>query len=194
MNSSISSLSLFEIPYIKNAKVVKTETKPFSHKIVYNYTQTLSSENEPYSLETVPLIREHMDTYLFYIRLRSTTASTEYPSFQNTFQQQESFSIQTYRRTINPIILQIPIKEVFFAFLNRVEEYNLALENPKYSPTALEELERYIHNFEIDDIERIITTQNKPSSLVTRRYTTNTKLPISLFQRYNIKRTNNTSN
>ena len=29
MNSSISSPSPFEIPYIKNAKVVKTEIKPF---------------------------------------------------------------------------------------------------------------------------------------------------------------------
>ena len=43
-----------------------------------------------------------------------------------------------------------------------MKEYNLALENPRYSPNALEELERYIHNFEVKDIERIITTQNNP--------------------------------
>ena len=98
---------------------------------MYNYTQPLSFENEPYSLETIPLIRDHLDTCLFYIRYRSTTASTEYPSFQITFPQQETSSIQTYRRTINPIILQIPIKEVFYALLNRIKEYNLALENPR---------------------------------------------------------------
>ena len=141
MNSSISSLSSFEITYIKNAIVIKNEIKPFLYNIVYNYTQPLSFENEPYSLETIPLIREHLDTYLFYIRHRSTTVSTEYPSFQITFPQQETSSIQTYRRTINPINLQIPIKEVFYAFLNRVKEHNIALENPKYSPNALEELE-----------------------------------------------------
>ena len=56
MNSSMSSLSPFEIPYNKNAKVVKTEIKPFLHNIVYNYTQPLSFENEPYSLETIPTI------------------------------------------------------------------------------------------------------------------------------------------
>ena len=95
MNSSISSPSLSEIPHIKNTKVVKTETKPFLHNIVYNYTQPLSFENEPYSLETIPLIREHLDTYLFYIRQRSTTASTEYLSFQINFPQQETSSIQT---------------------------------------------------------------------------------------------------
>ena len=162
MNSSISSPSPFEITYIKNAKVIKTEIKPFLHNIVYNYTQPLSFENKPYSLETIPLIREHLDTYLFYIRHRSTTVSTDYPSFQITFPQQETSSIQTYRRTIYPINLQIPIKVVFYAFLNRIKEHNLALENPKYSPNALEELERYIPNFEVDDIERIVTTQNNP--------------------------------
>ena len=85
MKSSMSSASPFEIPHIINAKVVKTEIKPFLHNIVYNYTKPLSFEIEPYSLETIPLIREHMDTYLLYIRHRSTTASTECPSFQITF-------------------------------------------------------------------------------------------------------------
>ena len=160
MNSSISFPSPFEITYIKNAKVIKTEMKPFLHNIVYNYTQQLSFENEPYSLETIPLIREHLDTYLFYIRHRSTTASTEYPSFQITLPQQETSS--PYRRTINPINLQIPIKQVFYAFLNRVKEYKLTLENPQYSPNALDELERYIPNFEVDDIERLIIFQNNP--------------------------------
>ena len=163
MNCSISSPSPFEINYNKNAKVIKTEIKPFLHYIVYNYTQPLSFENEPYSLETIPLIRENLDTYLFYIRYRSTTVSTDYPSFQITFPQQENSSIQTYRRTINPINLQFfSNKDVFYAFLNRVQEHNLALENPKHSPNALEELERYIPNFEVEDIERIVTTQNNP--------------------------------
>ena len=48
MNSSMSSPSLFEIPQIKNAKVVKTEIKPYLHNIVYNYAQPLSFEIEPY--------------------------------------------------------------------------------------------------------------------------------------------------
>ena len=122
MNSSIPSPSPFEIPYIKNAKVVKTEMKHSLHNIVYNHTQPLPFEKEPYSLETIPLIRENVEIYLFHIRHRSTTASKEYPSFQITFPKQETSSIQTYRRTMNPINLQIPIKEVFYAFLNRVKE------------------------------------------------------------------------
>ena len=103
-----------------------------------------------------------MDTYLFYIRHRSTTASTEYPFFQITFAQQETSSIQTYRRTINPINLQISIQEVFHAFLNKVKKYNLALENPKYSPKALEEVGQYIQYFEVEYMERLVTSQNNP--------------------------------
>ena len=103
-----------------------------------------------------------MDLYLFYIRHRSTTASTEYSSFPITFPQQETSSIRTYRRTINPINLQIPIQEVFYAFLNEVKHFNLTLESPKYSPSALEELDQYIHKFEVEDIERLVSTQNNP--------------------------------
>ena len=162
MKSSKSSPSPFEIPNIKNSKVIKTEIKPFLHNIVSIYTKPLSFGNEPYKLETIPLIREHLDTYLFYIRHRSTTVSTENPSFQITFPQQETSSTQTNRRTINPINLQIHIKDVFYAFLNQVKEFNLALGNPKYSPNALQELEQCIHNFEVEGFERIVTTQDNP--------------------------------
>ena len=51
MKSLKPSPSNFEIPNIKNAKVVKTERKPFLNNIVYNYTKPLSFENEHDSLE-----------------------------------------------------------------------------------------------------------------------------------------------
>ena len=121
MKSSKPSPSPFEIPNIKNAKVVKTEVKPFLYNIVYNYTKPLSFEKEPYSLETMPLIGKHLDTYLFYIRHRSTTISTEHPAFQIAFPQQETSSTQTYRRTINPINLQVHNKDDIYAFLNQVK-------------------------------------------------------------------------
>ena len=162
MNSSKPSPSPFKIPNIKNAKAVKTEIKPFLNNYVYNYTKPLSFENEPYSLETIPLIREHLDAYLFYIGHRSTTISREYPAFQITFPQQETSSTPTYRRTINPINLQVHIKDVFYAFLNQVKEFNLSLKNPEYGPNALQEIKRYIHNFEVEDIVRIVIPQDNP--------------------------------
>ena len=40
-----------------------------------------------------------------------------------------------------------------------MKEFNLTLENPIHSPNALEELEQYIHNFEVEDKERLVITQ-----------------------------------
>ena len=156
---SLNNSTLFNSPLTIYTHIIPHITNPIYNPTiadVYNYTKPLSFEKEPYSLETIPLIREHLDTYLFYIRHRSTTISTEYPAFQITFPQQETSSTQTYRRTINPINLQVHIKDVFHAFLSQVKKFNLSLEIPKFSPNALQELERYIHNFEVEDIKRIV--------------------------------------
>ena len=56
MKSSKSSPSPFEIPNIKNAKVIKTEIKPFLHNIVYNYTKPLSFEMNPTALKPFLLL------------------------------------------------------------------------------------------------------------------------------------------
>ena len=162
MNLSTAPLSPFQIPYFKNAKVVKREITPFLQNIIYNYTQPLSFENESFTIETIPLIRGHLDTNLFCIRYRNTTIPTEYPTFQISFPQQGSYSHQIYRRTINPINLLTPIKEVFQTFLNHVKEHNLTNETPKFSPNALEELDQHVGNFEVEVIERLVDPQNNP--------------------------------
>ena len=41
-----------------------------------------------------------------------------------------------------------------------MKDYNLTLKSPKDCPNALEELEQYVHNFEVEGIERLGTTQN----------------------------------
>ena len=54
------------------------------------------------------------------------------------------------------------LKTFLYAFFNQVKEFNLALEIPKYSPNALQEFEKYIHNFEVEDIERNVIVQDNP--------------------------------
>ena len=162
MNSSITTFLPFQTPVIKNAKVVKLELDPFLQNIISHYTQPLPFENEPHTIETIPLIRDHLDTYLFYIRYKVLTITAEYPAFQISFPQQRPNSSHIYRRTINPINLQVPIKQVFHAFLNNVKDHNIALETPKFSPNALDELERYINNFDVDIIERLVNPEDNP--------------------------------
>ena len=162
MNSSTTTFLPFQIPVIKNAKVVKLELNPFLQNIISHYTQPLPFENEPHTFETIPLISEQLDTYLFYIRYKVLTITTEYPAFQISFPQQRPNSSHIYRRTINPINLHVPIKQVFHAFLNNVKDHNLARETPKFSPNALDELERYINNFEVEIIERLVNPEDNP--------------------------------
>ena len=152
----------FQTPIIKNAKVVKIELNPFLQNIISHHTQPLPFENEPHTIETIPLIREHLDTYLFYIRYKVLTITEEYPTFQISFLQQRLNSSHIYRRTINPINLQVPIKQVFYAFLNNVKDHNLAQEIPKVSPNALDDLQRYIDNFDVEIIERLVIPEDNP--------------------------------
>ena len=142
MNFSTTTPLPFQTPVIKNAKTGKLELNPFLQNLISHYTQLLPFENEPHTIETIPLIREHLDTYLFYIRYKVLTITTEYPAFQNCFPQQSPNSSHIYRKTINPIYLHVPIKQVFHAFLNHVKDRNIALETPNLSPNALDELER----------------------------------------------------
>ena len=162
MNFSTTTPLPFQTPVIKNAKVVKLELNPFLQNNISQYIQPLPFENEPHTIETIPLIREHLDTYLFYIRYKVLTITTEYPAFQISFPQQRPNSSHIYRRTINPINLHVPIKQVFHAFLNHVKDHNIALETPKFSPNALDELERYISNFEVEIIERLVNPEDNP--------------------------------
>ena len=83
--SSTTTFLPFQTPVIKNAKVLKLELNPILQNVISHYTQPLPFENEPHTIETIPLIREHLDTYLFYIRYKVLTITAEYPSFQNFF-------------------------------------------------------------------------------------------------------------
>ena len=160
MNFSTTTPLPFQTPVIKNAKVVKLELNPFLQNIISHYAQPFPFENEPHTIETIPLIREHLDKYLFYIRCKVLTITTEYPAFQISFPQQRPNSSHIYRRTTNPTNLQVPIRQVFHAFSNNVKDHNQALEIPTISPNALNKLERYINNFEVEIIERLFNPED----------------------------------
>ena len=111
--SSTTTFLPFQTPVIKNAKVVKLELNPFLQNIISHYTQPLPFENEPHTIETIPLIREQLDTYLFYIRYKVLTITAEYPSFQISFQNLvqmhsttsndiNNFDVEIIERLVNP--------------------------------------------------------------------------------------------
>ena len=61
---------------------------PFLHKIIFQYTNPLpfEIETEPHTKHTIPLAREHRDSYLYYIRYKTlevTPSQNPFPSQRN---------------------------------------------------------------------------------------------------------------
>ena len=44
---------------------------PFLNNIIFQYTNPLSFEIETHHIHTIPLIREHYDSYLYYFRYKT---------------------------------------------------------------------------------------------------------------------------
>ena len=78
MNASLSSPSPFEINYIKNAKVIKTEIKPFLHNIVYIILNHSHLKMNPIASRQFLLLEN------IWIHISSILAIDLQPFLQNT--------------------------------------------------------------------------------------------------------------
>ena len=44
---------------------------PFLNNIIFQCTNPLSFETEPHHVDTIPLVKEHCDSYLYYLRYKA---------------------------------------------------------------------------------------------------------------------------
>ena len=56
---------------IRNVRAITHDINPLLHNLIFQYTNPLPFETEPHFLHTIPLLREHLDSYLYYIRYRT---------------------------------------------------------------------------------------------------------------------------
>ena len=75
---------------------------PFLNKIIFQYTNTLSFEPEPHIIHTIPLVREHCDSYSFYFRNKTIEILPSQTPFQNILNPDHEIKTGTYYRTIHP--------------------------------------------------------------------------------------------
>ena len=47
------------------------DVTPFLNNIIFQYTNPLPFETKPHTIHTIPLAREHCDSYLYYIRYKT---------------------------------------------------------------------------------------------------------------------------
>ena len=101
---------------------------PFLNIIIFQYTNTLSFETEPHHIDTIPLVREHCDSYLFYLRYKTLETLRSQNPIQIIFNPVQGVNTGTYYRTIHPQIITLSIQDVFNTYMGKLMEHNENLE------------------------------------------------------------------
>ena len=111
----------------------------FINNLIFNSTTPLSFETYPEDIYTAPLIREHHDSYLYYIDTHSLIPNSDEPPFSLPFTSPTTRS-DTFQKNIHPNNIQIPIAQVFTTFLNNLQEKNNLLPKHVFNPSSIQEL------------------------------------------------------
>ena len=119
----------------------------FIDNLRYIIITPLSFESYPESIYTAPLIRQHHDSYLFYIETHSFTENAKIIPFSiisNTLQ-------HVYNKQFHPSIVFIPISQVFFS---KLEELNNLTDQPIFVHSAIHALHGMDSYFEDANLEQ----------------------------------------
>ena len=84
----------------------------FLNNLIYNSTTPLSFETYPEDIYTIPLIREHHDSYLYYIDTGSLLPNSEEPPFSIPFTSQTNPS-DTFRKKTSILIIFIFLSPMY---------------------------------------------------------------------------------
>ena len=145
----------------QNRSVVQDVT-PFLNNIIFQYTNPLPFETEPHTIHTIPLAREHCDSYLYHIRYKTLEITPPQNPFQVVFNPVKGISTGTYFRTIHPQNITLSIQDVFLTYKQNFIECNENQDTPLYLPSHLEDLKHNSEYFEVPDFETRIQTHDNP--------------------------------
>ena len=80
----------------QNRSLIQDVT-PFLQNIIFQYTNPLPFETEPHILHTIPLVREHCDSYLYYIHYKTLDITPSQIPFQVIFNPVKGINLGLYR-------------------------------------------------------------------------------------------------
>ena len=106
----------------QNRSLIQDVT-PFLNNIIFQYTNPLPSETEPHTLQTIPLAREHCDSYLYYIRYKTLEITSSQKLFQVIFNPVKGMNTGTYYRTIHPKKFTLSIQDVFLTYMQKLIDF-----------------------------------------------------------------------
>ena len=136
------------------------DIKPFLYNIILQYTNLFSFETEPHHIHTIPLVREHCDSYLYYTRYKTLELLRSQNPFQIISNPIQGINTGTYFRTIHPQNIALSIQDVFITYMDKLIEHNENLETPVYLPSQLENLKEKHEYFDVPDLGTTISRHN----------------------------------
>ena len=160
------------------------DVTPFLNNIIFQYTNQLPFETEPHTLHTIPLAREHCDSYLYYIRYKTLQITSTQTPVQVTFNPVKGISTGTYYRTIHPQNITLSIQDVFLTYMQKLIEFNENQDTPLYRPSHFEDLKHESEYLEVPDLETRIQRHDNPHYWLQQDILQVKKLPIQILQHY----------
>ena len=134
----------------------------FLHNIIFQYKNPLPFETEPHIVHTMPLVREHCDSYLYYIRYKTLEITPSQTPFQVIFNPVKGINSGTFYRTIHPQNITLSIQDVFHTYMQKFIEFNENQDTPLYRPSHLQELKHRSEYFEVPDLDTKVQRHNNP--------------------------------
>ena len=138
------------------------DVKPFLQNIIFQYTNPLPFETEPHILHTIPLVREHCDSYLYYIQSKTLDITPSQTPFQVIFNPVKGINLGTFYRTIHPKNITLSIQDVFHTYMQKLIEFNENQDTPPYRSSHLQELKHRSEYFEVSDLDTKVQRHDNP--------------------------------
>ena len=138
------------------------DVTPFLNNIFFQYTNPLPFETEPHILHTFPLVREHCDSYRYYIRYKTLEITPSQTPFQVIFNPVKGITSGTFYRTIHPQNITLSIQDVFHTYMQKLIEFNENQDTPLYRPSHLQELKHISEYFEVPDLDTKVQRHDNP--------------------------------
>ena len=164
----------------KQNRSLTQDVTPFLNNIIFQYTNQLPFEIEPHTIHTIPLAREHCDSYLYYIRYKTLEITLSQNLFQVVFNPLKGISTGTYYRTIHPQNITLSIQDVFLTYMQKLIEFNENQDTPLYLPSHLEDLKHKFEYFEVPDLETRNQRHDNPHYWLQQDILQVKKLPIQI--------------
>ena len=138
------------------------DVPPFLNNIIFQYTNPLPFETEPHILHTIPLVREHCDSYLYFIQYKTLDITPSQTPFQVIFNPVKGINSGTFYRTIHPKNITLSIQDVFRTYMQKLIDFNENQNPPLYRPSHLQELKHRSEYFEVPNLDTKVQRHDNP--------------------------------